>query len=303
MELRRILYGYQKEQFCFSIMPSEAETVKEIFDRYISGETLLQIANDLTKRQIMYYKDRSNWSKQAVRRIIENKHYCGDMEYPGIISCDMYQKANSLRLDKGGTREKDSEEIAWLKNHSFCEQSGVKLPRRSHHGKAIGKWGYGCEWKFDIYLDDAHYFEKIIKALNKVIANPVLLTIEKNTFTYEPTLDIIREEKEINRMSEQSNLQFGAVKTAIFENIAKKYRSLEFNTAGEYTNKLIEYFYELNPIDNLKMVILKKTVKKIYVKQNGEIIVEFINGAKIESEGENDGNVEYSTFTESSDEN
>ena len=303
MELRRILYGYQKEQFRFSIMPNEAKTVKEIFDRYILGDTLLQIANDLTKRQIVYYKDRSNWSKQAVRRIIENRHYCGDMEYPEIISCEQFQKANSLRLDKGGTREKDSEEITWLKNHSFCEQSGIKLTRRSHHGKAIGKWGYGCECKFDTYLDDAHYFKKIITVLNRVIVTPLLLRIEEHDLTYEPSLEIVREEKEINRMSEQSNLQFRAVKTAVFQNIANKYRCLKLNTADEYTKKLIEYFYELEPIENLDMTILKKTVNRIYVKQNGEIVIAFINGANIESEAENNGRIENSTFAENSNEN
>ena len=45
----------------------------------ISGETLLQIANDFTVRQVTYYKGKNTWNKNAIRRIIENEHYCGDM--------------------------------------------------------------------------------------------------------------------------------------------------------------------------------------------------------------------------------
>ena len=48
MELRRILYGYKKEQFEYQIEPHEAEVVKGIFNDYVSGKTLLAIAEDLT---------------------------------------------------------------------------------------------------------------------------------------------------------------------------------------------------------------------------------------------------------------
>ena len=46
MELRRILYGYKKEQFEYQIEPHEAEVVKGIFNDYVSGKTLLAIAED-----------------------------------------------------------------------------------------------------------------------------------------------------------------------------------------------------------------------------------------------------------------
>ena len=79
MELRTILFGYKKEQFAYFIEETEAQLVREIFTRYISGETLLQIANDFTVRQVTYYKGKNTWNKNAIRRIIENEHYCGDM--------------------------------------------------------------------------------------------------------------------------------------------------------------------------------------------------------------------------------
>lgn len=85
--------------------------IKGIFKEYISERTLLQIGNTLTEEKVVYYRDRTLWSKQAIRRIIENKHYVGDESYPAIIDREMFEKANLLRLGKGGDREKDSEGI------------------------------------------------------------------------------------------------------------------------------------------------------------------------------------------------
>lgn len=85
MELRTILYGYGKHQFDFFIVEEEAEIVRRIFNEYISGKTLLQIGKALTDEGVVYYRDRTHWSKQAVRRILENSHYVGDREYPTIV--------------------------------------------------------------------------------------------------------------------------------------------------------------------------------------------------------------------------
>ena len=63
----------------------EAEIVREIFNRYVGGETLKQIADDFTVRQIVYYKEKNTWSKNSIQRIIENSHYIGDDEYQRII--------------------------------------------------------------------------------------------------------------------------------------------------------------------------------------------------------------------------
>ena len=91
MELRTILFGYNKHQFEYSVNAEEAKIVKRIFKEYISGRTLLQIGNTLTEEKVVYYRDRTLWSKQAIRRIIENKHYVGDESYPAIIDREMFE--------------------------------------------------------------------------------------------------------------------------------------------------------------------------------------------------------------------
>ena len=54
---------------------------------------------------------------------------------------------------------------------------------------------------------------------------------------------------------------------------------------------------------NLNLELLIKTVERISVKKNGEIIVTFINKATVESEGNNNGTSTEPTVTENSYEN
>ena len=89
-----------------------------IFDEYISGKTLQQIADRLTAKQIVYYKDKTIWNKNMVRRILENRHYIGDEEYPAIVTADEFEKANKKRLSKGGERATDTVQEKFFKHHT-----------------------------------------------------------------------------------------------------------------------------------------------------------------------------------------
>ena len=60
MGLRTILYGYKIENLQFVSVIEEAEIVRDIFSEYISGKTMKQIADVLTEKRIIYYKDKKN---------------------------------------------------------------------------------------------------------------------------------------------------------------------------------------------------------------------------------------------------
>ena len=161
MELRRIFYGYRKDQFDYYIVQEEALVVNKIFRDYLAGHTLLEIAKELTAKQISYYKDKTQWTKNMVCRIIENEHYCGDEEYPRIIDRETFDKAVKQKAEKGGVREKDTEEIAYLKATTICETCGKHFTRKSKY-MVRERWlcSGGCPATTQ-YLDDPLLFSRI----------------------------------------------------------------------------------------------------------------------------------------------
>ena len=62
----------------FMIVPEEAETVKLIFNMYLDGYTLLNIADTLMAQGRRTATGKNIWSKGEVQRILKNEKYVGD---------------------------------------------------------------------------------------------------------------------------------------------------------------------------------------------------------------------------------
>lgn len=301
MELRTILYGYELSGQRFMVVPSEAENVRKIFCRYIGGETLKHIADDFTTRCVVYYKDKSTWSKNAICRIIENEKYKGNADYAPIIDSDLFDKAQCLKNEKGGKREADTELVQFLKEHVICAQCGSRYTRKS-------KWGNREKWlctngcHIDNYIDDNLLYSSICSAINRVVSKPEIIKQHHTTSAYEPSLDVIREEKEIARLRDQVNIQFHPIKQAIFDCTSAKFDCCKSDNSGEFTNALMGYFDELDLMESVDLDLMKLCVDKITVNKSASISIRLANEAEISDETEDSKN-DYSDMSENNNEN
>lgn len=110
-------------------------------------------------------------------------------------------KANSMKTQKGCKKTADSPEIVYLKKNTICGQCGKRLTRRRNYSGLRERWECLGRCKIDCFLDDRTYQEKIKEVLNSVIAQPELLQYEYEAVEgYESSLDIIRQEREIDRI-------------------------------------------------------------------------------------------------------
>lgn len=100
MSSRFCLYGYSVENNIFVVNETEAKIITEVFEKYLSGLTLKAIADNLTERQVNYYKEKNTWNKNMVSRIIGNAHYIGDEKHPKIVDEDVYIRASSKKQVK-----------------------------------------------------------------------------------------------------------------------------------------------------------------------------------------------------------
>lgn len=60
------------------IDPSEAETVRLIYSRYLEGHSLGDIQKELTEKRIPTARDIQGWSRQVIQNILTNEKYIGD---------------------------------------------------------------------------------------------------------------------------------------------------------------------------------------------------------------------------------
>jgi len=70
------MLGYKKENGGLVIVPEEAETVRWIFDAYLSGKGFTAIANELNRNGTAKWTA-SKWHETAVSKILKNPAYSG----------------------------------------------------------------------------------------------------------------------------------------------------------------------------------------------------------------------------------
>lgn len=284
MELRTILYGYNKYQFEFFVNEEEAEIVRRIYNEYISGKTLLQIANALTEERVVYYRDRTNWSKQAVRRIIENIHYTGDKEYPAIIEKETYKKANELRLGKGGDREKDTPEIRYLKFHTKCTQCDGRISRRRHYSRAREAWNCVNGCKTSRYLDDKAFLSDILSIVNSVFDNPkLLIQSHSEEEMYIPSIKVQRDERTLSALLQKDNFTFLSAKKMYFDILGEQFDFCKIDKSYAVTDALIDFASECDSITDVDPDLFKIIIDEILVDEAGSVSIRFVNDAVIKT--------------------
>ena len=90
-KIRYVPYGYTIRDGHTVIEHSEADIIRQIFEVYINGASLKEIADDLTRRKIPYTEKTDVWDKARIARIIDNARYIGADSYDPIIDENTYE--------------------------------------------------------------------------------------------------------------------------------------------------------------------------------------------------------------------
>ena len=74
------LYGYRKgEDGQPEIIPEQAEIVRWIYERYLTGASLRMIKEELEQQGVKCSEDSPEWTISRIRSILQNEKYCGDV--------------------------------------------------------------------------------------------------------------------------------------------------------------------------------------------------------------------------------
>lgn len=134
----------------FYVDPEEAAVVREIYERYASGETVAEITRDLNARQIKTAHGKE-FNKNSLHRILRNKRYIGvylykDMEIPGgmprIIEDELFERVqhilNKNKQAPGRTRGKEEYLLTTKLFCGYCREmmtgyGGTSRNKNAYH--------------------------------------------------------------------------------------------------------------------------------------------------------------------------
>ena len=288
---RTISFGYCMKNGEITTEPKEVYAVVTIFDEYLKGKSLSEIAKLMETEKIRYNADSDKWNKNMVKRIIENEKYLGNDTYPQIIAENIFKQDNEKRVRKATSLNLISDDLQEIRNRTYCSECGHRLSRIGGNSRSE-KWD--CRnpdcYRLEFRLTDQMIIGAVLNVLNSAIANPSLLESGGEISAYAPTADIVRQQNEINRMTDSAQIDFDRVKAEIFRLAELKYDCCTYNDSPQKTAEikaLLENHEQLNTLD---IGLFKSCVNRILISHFCTIEVELINGTRIQNISERNEN-------------
>lgn len=150
-----IPYGFVQKQNGIFVEPQQAEVVKEIFQRYLNGDSLGGIVDFLFEQGVLSPTGQERWTRPTISKLLSNSKYIGY-----IISFEDYfavqvDKGNRSNIDEDtsqrkGTRYSSQNVLSGLLACAECGANYRRITRLSgevvwrcankvEHGKKICK--------------------------------------------------------------------------------------------------------------------------------------------------------------------
>ncbi len=275
---RTIPFGYEMKNG--EIQPNliESKAVQTIFESYLKGASLTEIAQHMSESGVPYHETSLTWNKNMVKRILENARYTGSDNFYPLISEETFASANEKKQRKSVNLQPVSAEIAVLKAMCICAECGGKISRIT--GK-YEKWDCRnpqCS-RFDYRMTDQMLTAAVLHIWNIVQANPSLLDVTENSETYRPTPDIQMQENEVNRLIDSGSLE--TAKAEIFRLASMKYACCAYDDRSQKTAKLRQILANADQMNTFDIGLLQSTVSWIAVSHFCAVTLTFQNGMTI----------------------
>ncbi len=281
---RVIPFGYCMKNGEITVDFTEFKAVIKIFEEYLNGSSLLQIAKLMESEKIRYTADSDHWNKNMVKRIIENEKYLGTDKYPQIISEKFFIQANEKRASKATSIYSISDELHEIRSRTYCLECGHRLSRIGGNSR-YEKWD--CRnpdcYRLEYQLTDQMIIGAVITVLNTVIANPNLIESISDISVYSPTADVIRKQNEINQMADSTQVDFDRVKSEIFKLAETKYECCTYNENPHKTAQIRSLLENHEQLNSLDIGLFKSCINRILISHFCTIEIEFINGVHIKN--------------------
>ncbi len=282
MKKRNMLFGYKVENGQKVIEEKESKIVVEIYTRYLKRETVLAIANDLTKRRIEYVPSRYEWNKPRVLRVVKDERYIGADRFPPLIDKSIFYAAQSLNSQKRTINEDFlDKDVHRISVPIKCPACGNALKRKCDcRKKNPEKWycsNKECR-KIVTIKDDMliNCLKDIMNALIEKGEDVEYIPQEKQN-----TTEIITLEKEIENLYINPRKNEDNIRNKLNSYFTELYKGVDKNVGKTMR---IKNTLKNTPLQmKFSPKLLSSIAESIKLYPDGDVAIVLINGQEIRS--------------------
>jgi hypothetical protein len=222
---RKIPFGYMMKNGEIQCSSSESAVVRDIFSLYLAGASYTKIADEMMCRSIHYHKNAAEWNKHMVKRMLENKRYLGEKDYPAIVEAETFMKAQLLRGEKTDYTP-CPDYIKPIREKAFCGVCGARMLRDT---RSAGRARWYCE-SSDCgnrrYIEDEDVRAALTERLVTLAQNPSLIDWPLPRQGGTMTLEAVRIQNEAIRETDKAEPSAEYIQNADMAAAAEKYGEL-----------------------------------------------------------------------------
>ncbi|MDE7244800.1 MAG: recombinase family protein [Oscillospiraceae bacterium] len=241
---RKLPFGYKMELGKVVIHPVESAVVQQIYQEYILGASYTELVKVLREQNVTYDQGKI-WNKNMIARILENRKYVGQSDWPSIITAKQYDQAARKRSSKASPPQKTAAQ---------------KILRRLSSGGSIK----------DIE-------QQVCNILNSLIVDPYQIGIQQRT------LSAINRDIDLQPAWEHE-LEQQPVNEDNARQLAMEMAAAQYDAIGNQdyeTERLRRLFQRQQPMKELDAELLQSAVSAVQIKDQ-KLLIRLKNGQIIE---------------------
>lgn len=281
----RVVYGYRMENGAVEINASEGETIRRVFDDYISGGSIRQTMQALNEDGIPS-PNGTAWTHRAVGNLLGDRRYLGDGSYPAIISEEIFAQAQAKRRETNealGRTAKAGLEKPPYDGMIFCGDCGRRFYWIHYRGKVYwecslhyqGKRAKGGACGNARQLTDLEIQKAFILLQNRIFAGA--LEVRQPAMRSTKRLETLKA-KYREMLEGVGSYEEKSLADVILWIAAEEYAQ----SSGAEDKIIMQTVREAGRTAEFQADVFRKVVRKITVTETG-MCFELINGQKIQS--------------------
>ncbi len=273
---RKIPFGYMIRDGVVQPHPQETDAVQYIFGQYLSGASLLAIAEDMTRLGVRYHQHTADWNKNMVKRILENSKYIGVDGYPRLVSDEDFTAAQRQRRLRS-IYAPLAPEIRPICGMAVCAQCGGRMARGT---RSRGRVQWKCQnlnCEQSVFLSDEALAELVVGRLRELAQSPHLLTAPEPQRAA-PTMDAIRLQNELTMALNRGSEKPEYLKSLALAVTAQRYGQLPDPTPAHDLERLRAQLERGHAGADTLVDLLTTAVRAVRLTPDKKVELELDNG-------------------------
>lgn len=298
MAQRHMPFGYKIINGTVAILPERADLIRKMFNEYIAGVSLLQMAKDLTQQGIPNANGKPSWNHCSIGKILSNCKYIGNDFYPAIVTEDAFDSVKACREEKNTQLNRNTNYYVngITSTYPFsgkvvCGECGSVFRRYTEHHDRNKK----CNWKCKRYIvdnrvccksgvvDDQQLEAAFIEIINRVLEKPDVIETRPTVSAVQESTDLKKLTLQITIGLHKNDAEPAGLAELLLKRAAEQYRLSAIDDFEYQTRKLKAMFQTLKPSTEFNEDLFKAIIKSITVEKIGQLRFELANGVTLDT--------------------